>query len=61
MVFNLQVSIKTKISSGNIYFAETSQIIDKCVSKFGPTKIIHSPDLPDDITFTIINPKFLNK
>ena len=44
----------SKISSQNIYYANTSVIIDFCVSKFGPTRIIKDDSLENDVTFTIV-------
>ena len=60
MIFNLQVSNKQKVSDGNIYFAEPSRVIDRCVSSFGPTRTAKSEDLPNDITFIVVNPKILS-
>ena len=54
MIFNLQSSKTRKISSQNIYYGNTSIIIDFCVSKFGPTRIIKDDSLENDVTFTIV-------
>ena len=54
MIFNLQSSKTSKISSQNIYYGNTSIIIDFCVSKFGPTRIIKDDSLENDVTFTIL-------
>ena len=54
MIFNLQTSKKSKISSQNIYYANISDIIDFCVSKLGPTRIIRDERLENDITFSIV-------
>ena len=54
MIFNLQSSKTSKISSQNIYYANTSVIIDFCVSEFGPTRIIKDDSLENDVTFTIV-------
>ena len=54
MIFNLQTSKKSKISSQNIYYANTSDIIDFCVSKLGPTRVIRNERLENDVTFTIV-------
>ena len=54
MIFNLQTSKVSKISSQNIYFANTSAIIDFCVANFGPTRIIKEESLESDVTFTIV-------
>ncbi len=54
MIFNLQTSKKRKISSQNIYYANTSDIIDFCVSKLGPTRIIRDDSLENDVTFSIV-------
>ena len=61
MIFNLQVSKKQRVSDSNIYFAEASRVIDRCVSVFGPTRTTKSEDLPNDITFTVVSPQLLRK
>ena len=53
MIFNLQTSKTSKISSQNIYYANTSVIIDFCVSNLGPTRIARDNSLENDITFTV--------
>ena len=60
MIFNLQVSNQQRVSDNNIYFAEPSRVIDRCVSYFGPTRTVKSEDLPEDITFTVVNSNHLN-
>ena len=54
MIFNLQTSEKRKIGSQNIYYANTSDIIDFCVAKLGPTRITRDTMLENDVTFTIV-------
>ena len=54
MIFNLQTARKSKISSQNIYYANTSDIIDFCVSKLGPTRIVRDDILENDVTFTVL-------
>ena len=54
MIFNLQISKKSKISSQNIYYANASDIIDFCVSKLGPTRIVRDNSLENDVTFTVV-------
>ena len=61
MIFNLQVSDKQRVSDSNIYFAEASRVIDRCVAVFGPTRTTKSEDLPNDITFTVVSPQLLRK
>ena len=53
MIFNLQTSKTSKISSQNIYYANASKIIDFCVSNLGPTRIVKDNSLENDITFTV--------
>ena len=53
MIFNLQTSKKSKISSQNIYYANASKVIDFCVSKLGPTRVVKDSILENDATFTI--------
>ena len=54
MIFNLQTSTKSKISSQNIYYANASKVIDFCVSKLGPTRIVNDNSLENDATFTVV-------
>ena len=54
MIFNLQTSTKSKISSQNIYYANASRVIDFCVSKLGPTRIVRDNSLENDATFTVV-------
>ena len=54
MIFNLQTSTTRKIGSQNIYYARTSDIIDFCVAKLGPTRITRDTSLENDVTFTIV-------
>ena len=54
MIFNLQTANEKKISSQNIYYANTSEIIDYCVANFGPTRILRDDQLENDITFTVV-------
>ena len=54
MIFNLQTSKTKKIGSQNIYYARTSDIIDFCVAKLGPTRITRDASLENDVTFTIV-------
>ena len=54
MIFNLQTSKTSKIASQNIYYAKTSDIIDFCVAKLGPTRITKDASLENDVTFTIV-------
>ena len=59
MVFNLQVSNKQRVSDSNIYFAEPSRVIDRCVSSYGPTRMTKNEELPNDVTFTVVNSSIL--
>ena len=54
MIFNLQTSKKSKISSQNIYYANASKVIDFCVSKLGPTRVVRDNSLENDVTFTVV-------
>ena len=54
MIFNLQTSKKSKISSQNIYYANASKVIDFCVSNLGPTRIVRDSSLENDATFTVV-------
>ncbi len=54
MIFNLQTSKTSKISSQNIYYANASKVIDFCVSKLGPTRVVRDSSLENDTTFTVV-------
>ena len=54
MIFNLQTSKTSKIAPQNIYYAKTSDIIDFCVAKLGPTRITRDENLENDVTFTVV-------
>ena len=54
MIFNLQTSKTRRIGSQNIYYARTSDIIDFCVAKLGPTRITRDASLENDVTFTTV-------
>ena len=54
MIFNLQTSKTRKISSQNIYYANASKVIDFCVSKLGPTRVVRDSSLENDATFTVV-------
>ena len=54
MIFNLQTSSTRKIASQNIFYAKTSDIIDFCVAKLGPTRITRDASLENDVTFTVV-------
>ena len=57
MIFNLQTSTKSKISSQNIYYANASKVIDFCVSKLGPTRVVRDSSLENDAAFTVVRLK----
>ena len=52
MVFNLLESDKRKIYKG-LYYTNRNWIKEICSNKYGETKIISSPNLPNDITIVI--------
>ena len=54
MIFNLQTSKTSKIATQNIYYAKTSEIIEFCVAKLGPTRITRDASLENDVTFTVV-------
>ena len=54
MIFNLQTSKISKIATQNIYYAKTSDIIEVCVAKLGPTRITRDASLENDVTFTVV-------
>lgn len=54
MIFNLQVEAKARISRSHIYYANAANILEKCVQRFGPTRIIRTKDLQKDATFVVL-------
>ena len=54
MIFNLQIDKKARISDNNIYFSEKDDVLHKCVSSFGPTRVVLNKGIPNDATFTVI-------
>ena len=57
MIFNLQVAPSARISpQSHIYYANSDQVLEHCVARFGPTKRLVHPDLPQDATFVVLKP-----
>ena len=57
MIFNLQVASSARISpQSHIYYANSDQVLEYCVARFGPTKRLVHPDLPQDATFVVLKP-----
>ena len=57
MIFNLQVASSARISpQSHIYYANSEQVLEHCVARFGPTKRLVHPDLPRDATFVVLKP-----
>ena len=57
MIFNLQVASSARISpQSHIYYANSDQVLEHCVARFGPTKRLVHPDLPRDATFVVLKP-----
>ena len=54
MIFNLQVSNKTRITSGGIVYASSYEVEKFCVNNFGETLVINNPRLPNDQTFAVL-------
>ena len=54
MIFNLQVEEIARISKSYIYYANTANIIEQCVKRFGPTRVIRTKDLDKDATFVVL-------
>ncbi len=54
MIFNLQIDKRARISENNIYFSEKDNVLQKCVSYFGPTRIVLNEGVPNDATFTVM-------
>lgn len=57
MIFNLQVASSARISpQSHIYYANSDQVLEHCVARFGPTKRLVHPHLPRDATFVVLKP-----
>ena len=54
MVFNLQVSNRTRITSGGIVYASSCEVEKFCINNFGETRVINNPRLPNDQTFAVL-------
>lgn len=54
MIFNLQVEDTARISKSYIYYANTANITQQCVQRFGPTRVIRTKDLDKDATFVVL-------
>ena len=54
MIFNLQVEDQSRISENKIYYADKVAMLDACIKRFGPTKVILSQEIPKDATFVIL-------
>ena len=54
MIFNLQIDKKARISENNIYFSEKDNVLHKCISYFGPTRVVLNEGIPNDATFIVI-------
>ena len=54
MIFNLQVSDKSRITPEGIVYASPCEVKKFCVNNFGETRVIANPRLPKDQTFTVI-------
>ncbi len=53
MVFNMQVAEKARISKNKIYYTNAIKMVEICVARFGPTKIVRDNKLPNDATFVV--------
>ena len=57
MIFNLQVASSARISpQSHIYYANSEQVLEHFVSRFGPTKRLVHLDLPRDATVVVLKP-----
>jgi hypothetical protein len=54
MIFNLQVSNKTRITSEGIVYASSYEVEKFCINNFGETRVIKNPRLPNDQTFAVV-------
>ena len=54
MIFNLQISDKSRITPNGIVYASTFEVENFCVNNFGKTRVINNPRLPKDQTFTVV-------
>ena len=54
MLFNLQVASTATITNNKIYYSEKAQVLERCVSFFGPTKLVVHHELPNDVLFVVL-------
>ena len=54
MIFNLQIAETATITNSHIYYSEKAHVLEKCVSAFGPTKLVAHRDLPNDVLFVVL-------
>ena len=54
MIFNLQIAETATITNSHIYYSEKAHVLEKCVSAFGPTKLVIHRDLPNDVLFVVL-------
>ena len=53
IIFNLQISHRAQVSSGNIFYGDKSIILKRCNIEFGPTLFVDHESLPHDTTFVV--------
>ena len=61
MIFNLQIAETATITNSHIYYSEKAHVLEKCVSAFGPTKLVAHRDLPNDVLFVVLKLEFVYK
>jgi hypothetical protein len=54
MIFNLQIAEYATITNSHIYYSEKAHMLKKCVSAFGPTKLVAHRELPNDVLFVVL-------
>jgi uncharacterized membrane protein len=53
MIFNLQISDESLITSSGIVYANKIDVVNFCEKNFGQTTLVRSAKIPSDLTFTI--------
>ena len=55
MIFNLQISDESRITSSGIVYANKRDVFNFCEKNFGQTTLVRNAKIPSDLTFTVTN------
>lgn len=53
MIFNLQISDESRITSSGIVYANKRDVFNFCEKNFGQTTLVRNAKIPSDLTFTV--------